>query len=51
MDAVHKKPRKAGVRTTAYDINYQVRAIRRRNLDLKRWIQDFYENDRNVAKR
>jgi len=51
MEAVHKKPRKAGVRSTAYDINYQTRAISRRNLDMKRWIQDFYENDRNIARR
>ena len=46
MEALHKKPRKGAVRSIPFDINGQIRSVRRKNFEVKRWIQNFYENDR-----
>ena len=51
MEAVHKKPRKSVVRSTPYDLNNRIRLIRHRNFEVKRWIQNFYEDDQKSLKK
>jgi hypothetical protein len=43
MEPIHKKPRKDVVRMGNRDFEKSIRARRRRNFEMKKWIESYYD--------
>ena len=44
MERIHKKPRKGSVRIGNREIENSIRARRRKNFEMKRWVEAYYNS-------
>ncbi len=43
MESIHRQPRKEVMRMGSHEMEKQIRNIRRKNFQMKKWIKNYYE--------